>query len=53
LVPQADTARTETTEIAFELPDAVAPISVGDGLDNRTLGLAVSWLQLTPQSGSR
>ena len=52
-VPQADTSGADTTEIAFELPDAAAPISIGEGLDNRTLGVAVSWLQLTPQSGSR
>ena len=53
LVPRADTAGAETTQITLELPDAVAPISIGAGGDNRTLGVAVSWLQLTPQAGSR
>ena len=53
LVPRADTAGAETTQITLELPDAVAPISIGAGGDNRTLGVAVSWLQLAPQGSSR
>jgi hypothetical protein len=53
LVPRADTAGAETTQITLELPDAVAPISIGAGSDNRTLGVAVAWLQLAPQGSSR
>jgi hypothetical protein len=37
----------DTTEIAFEMPDATAPISIGANRDSRTLGAAIMWMQLT------
>jgi hypothetical protein len=36
------------TEITFELPDAIPPVTVGGGSDSRTLGVAVVSLQLSP-----
>jgi hypothetical protein len=49
VVPQECFAGAGTLEIVFDLPDAAAPISLGVGDDNRTLGAALMWLQLIPQ----
>jgi hypothetical protein len=49
VVPQNYFAGADTEEILFDLPDAAAPISLGVGEDNRTLGAAIMWLQLIPQ----
>ena len=36
--------------LEFFLPDAVAPASLGIGDDNRTLGVALYWIQFSPKA---
>jgi hypothetical protein len=49
LVPRNYFAGDGTNEITFDMPDAVAPISVGASNDSRTLGVAAWWLELAPR----
>ena len=49
LVPRKYFAGEGTNEITFDMPDAVAPISIGASNDSRTLGVAAWWLELAPR----
>jgi hypothetical protein len=51
-VPRDYITGAETTEITFDMPDAVSPASLGGNGDSRTLGLAAFWLEFTPQHGT-
>jgi hypothetical protein len=48
-VPQNFFNDQKRTVITFELPDSIAPSTIGDGEDRRQLGLAVVWLQLSEE----
>jgi hypothetical protein len=52
-VPEDCFSGAETTELTFDMPDAVAPASFGGNTDSRTLGLAAQWLEFTRQNGAR
>jgi hypothetical protein len=52
LIPREHFAGAGTAEIAFEMPDATAPITLGASRDNRTLGMAIMWMELTPEHAS-
>ena len=47
VIPRHYFAGAGTTEVAFEMPDATAPISIGANRDSRTLGMAIMWMQLS------
>jgi hypothetical protein len=48
-IPQNFFNDQKRTVVTFELPDSIAPSTIGDGEDRRQLGLAVVWLQLSEE----
>ena len=44
----ADALRLGDNQLIIDLPDAHSPLSVGESIDPRVLGLLITWLELVP-----
>ena len=47
------TALREQNILAFELPDATSPASLGISPDARLLGISAEWIEIKPVSGGQ